>query len=194
MSNPPPYVKGHNLLEGKTVLVTAAAGTHVCLRQVDPAVVFPMIREHGVTHMCGAPVVLNMLVHAPAEQRVAFERTVEVESDEYGSVLDGFRKGFPDVRWRVNRVLSDGDWSSAHADLVGTHSGVWSGIEPTGVVIEWEHMLLFRFDGDLIAEVAVAVEFGASSEDLARAVHAHPTLAEAIKEAALAANRRVIHM
>ena len=58
--------------------VTAAAGTHVCLRQVDPAVVFPMINKHGVTHMCGAPVVLNMLVHAPAEQRVAFERTVEV--------------------------------------------------------------------------------------------------------------------
>jgi dihydrolipoamide dehydrogenase len=48
--------------------------------------------------------------------------------------------------------------------------------------------------GDLIAEVAVAVEFGASSEDLARAVHAHPTLAEAIKEAALDANRRVLHL
>ena len=58
--------------------VTAAAGTHVCLRRVDPAVVFAMIEEHGVTHMCGAPVVLNVLVHAPAEQRVSFERTVEV--------------------------------------------------------------------------------------------------------------------
>jgi fatty-acyl-CoA synthase len=58
--------------------VTAAAGTHVCLRHVDPAVVYPMIKEHGVTHMCGAPVVLNMLIHAPAEQRVTFDRTVEV--------------------------------------------------------------------------------------------------------------------
>jgi len=58
--------------------VTAAAGTHVCLRHVDPAVVYPMIKEHGVTHMCGAPVVLNMLVHAPAEQRVTFDHTVEV--------------------------------------------------------------------------------------------------------------------
>jgi dihydrolipoamide dehydrogenase len=48
--------------------------------------------------------------------------------------------------------------------------------------------------GDLIAEIAVAVEFGASSEDLGRAVHAHPTLAEAVKEAALDANRRVLHM
>jgi len=42
--------------------------------------------------------------------------------------------------------------------------------------------------------VAVAVEFGASSEDIARSVHAHPTLAEAVKEAALAVDRRSIHI
>jgi dihydrolipoamide dehydrogenase len=47
--------------------------------------------------------------------------------------------------------------------------------------------------GDLIAEAAVAIEFGASAEDLARSCHAHPTLAEAVKEAALAAGGRVIH-
>ncbi len=47
---------------------------------------------------------------------------------------------------------------------------------------------------DLIAEAAVAVEFGASAEDIARAVHAHPTLPEAIKEAALAAGKRAIHI
>jgi len=58
--------------------VTAAAGTHVCLRHMDPAMVFAVIKKHRVTHMCGAPVVLNMLVHAPAEQRVKFEHTVEV--------------------------------------------------------------------------------------------------------------------
>jgi dihydrolipoamide dehydrogenase len=47
--------------------------------------------------------------------------------------------------------------------------------------------------GDLIAEAAVAIEFGASSEDLARCCHAHPTLAELIKEAALAVDGRAIH-
>jgi dihydrolipoamide dehydrogenase len=46
---------------------------------------------------------------------------------------------------------------------------------------------------DLIAEAAVAVEFSASAEDLARSVHAHPTLAEVVKEAALDAGGRVIH-
>jgi fatty-acyl-CoA synthase len=58
--------------------VTAAAGTHVCLRRVDPALIFPMIRDHGVTHMCGAPIVLNTLIHAPDDVKVAFGRTVEV--------------------------------------------------------------------------------------------------------------------
>ena len=48
--------------------------------------------------------------------------------------------------------------------------------------------------GDLIAEVAVAMAFGASSEDVARACHAHPTLAEAVKEAALAVDGRAIHI
>ena len=58
--------------------VTAAAGTHVCLRKVDPAFIFPMIKQHRVTHMCGAPIVLNMLVHAPADVKVAFDHVVEV--------------------------------------------------------------------------------------------------------------------
>lgn len=47
---------------------------------------------------------------------------------------------------------------------------------------------------DLIAEAAVAMEFSASAEDLARSVHAHPTLSEAVKEAALDAGGRVIHL
>ena len=47
--------------------------------------------------------------------------------------------------------------------------------------------------GDLIAEAAVAMEFGASSEDLARCCHAHPTLAEAVREAALGIGNRAIH-
>jgi dihydrolipoamide dehydrogenase len=48
--------------------------------------------------------------------------------------------------------------------------------------------------GTLIHEAAIAMEFGASSEDIARTCHAHPTLAEAVKEAALAVDKRAIHM
>jgi dihydrolipoamide dehydrogenase len=48
--------------------------------------------------------------------------------------------------------------------------------------------------GNLIAEAAVAMEFDASSEDIARTCHAHPTLTEAVKEAAMAVEKRAIHM
>ena len=48
--------------------------------------------------------------------------------------------------------------------------------------------------GNMIAEAAVAMEFGASSEDIARTCHAHPTLPEAVKEAALAVAKRAVHM
>ena len=47
--------------------------------------------------------------------------------------------------------------------------------------------------GELISEVTLAMEFGASSEDIARTCHAHPTYSEAIKEAALAVDKRAIH-
>jgi fatty-acyl-CoA synthase len=60
--------------------VTAMGGTHVCLRKMDPALVFRLIAEHGVTHMCGAPTVLAMLINAPVEQRVRFDRVVEIQT------------------------------------------------------------------------------------------------------------------
>ena len=61
-----------------TWAVTLAGGTHVCLRRVEPAPIFAAIAEHGVTHMCGAPVVLSMLIHAPEEAKRTFPQTVQI--------------------------------------------------------------------------------------------------------------------
>lgn len=58
--------------------VTAAMATHVCLRDVDPAVVYRLINDKNVTHMCGAPIVLNMLAHAPDESKSSFPQRVEI--------------------------------------------------------------------------------------------------------------------
>jgi fatty-acyl-CoA synthase len=60
--------------------VTAVAGTHVCLRRVEPAAIFAAIAEHRVTHMSGAPIVLNMLAHAPDAVKRRFDRVVEVST------------------------------------------------------------------------------------------------------------------
>jgi fatty-acyl-CoA synthase len=61
-----------------TWAVTAAGATHVCLRRVDPALIFPAIKRHRVTHMCGAPIVMTMLIHAPDEVKERFDHTVEM--------------------------------------------------------------------------------------------------------------------
>ncbi|MDA0702953.1 MAG: acyl-CoA synthetase [Proteobacteria bacterium] len=58
--------------------VTAAGGTHVCLRKVEPAPIFASIGEHRVNRLCGAPVVLNMLIHAPGAADIRFDHEVRV--------------------------------------------------------------------------------------------------------------------
>jgi fatty-acyl-CoA synthase len=57
---------------------TVLAGTHVCLRKVEAAAVFEMIEKYGVTHFTAAPVVLNMLIHAPDNVKRKFGRTIQV--------------------------------------------------------------------------------------------------------------------
>ena len=58
--------------------VTMIGGTHVCLRRVDPALIYPLIAEHKVSLMCAAPVVLTMLIHAPEHVVRRFDHTVQV--------------------------------------------------------------------------------------------------------------------
>ncbi len=56
--------------------MAANAGVNVCLRRVDPRLIFDMIREHGVSHYCGAPIVHSMLANAPEEWRKGIEHKV----------------------------------------------------------------------------------------------------------------------
>jgi fatty-acyl-CoA synthase len=58
--------------------VTAACGTHVCLRRVDPALIFPLLAERRVRPQFGAPIVLNALVHAPDGIKRRFDHRIEV--------------------------------------------------------------------------------------------------------------------
>ncbi|MDM0111292.1 acyl-CoA synthetase [Variovorax sp. J22R133] len=58
-------------------VLALVAGTGVCLRKVEPAAVYGLIREHRVTHMCGAPIVYSMMISAPAEARAGIGHTVQ---------------------------------------------------------------------------------------------------------------------
>ncbi len=58
--------------------MAAASGTNVCLRRVEAGPIYRAIAEHRVTHFCGAPVVLNLIVNASNEDRATFDHTVEI--------------------------------------------------------------------------------------------------------------------
>jgi len=53
------------------------AGTNVCLRRVETQAIFEAIKTHRVTHLCGAPIVLNMMINAPAEERALVDHPLE---------------------------------------------------------------------------------------------------------------------
>jgi len=86
-----------------TWTVTAAAGTHVCLRKVDPATVFRLIRDEHVALMCAAPTVLISLANAPAETR--------------GDVVPGVRvitAGAPPAAATIERLEGEFGWEVTH--------------------------------------------------------------------------------
>jgi len=58
--------------------VAALAGTNVCLRKVEAGAIFDAIADRGVTHFCGAPVVLGLILNASEKERRSFDHTVEV--------------------------------------------------------------------------------------------------------------------
>lgn len=58
--------------------ITMLAGTHVCLRKVEAGAIFDAIADHGVTHLCGAPIVMSMLIGASETERREFSHTVEM--------------------------------------------------------------------------------------------------------------------
>ena len=75
--------------------VAIMGGTHVGLRKVEARAIFQSIADNGVTHMCGAPIVLSTLINAPEEDRVPFDQSVKVftaGSAPAPAVLEGIAK------------------------------------------------------------------------------------------------------
>ena len=58
--------------------VTALAGTHVCLRRAEAGAIYAAIADEGVTHLCGAPIVMQMIINATDEERRSFEQEVRM--------------------------------------------------------------------------------------------------------------------
>jgi fatty-acyl-CoA synthase len=58
--------------------ITAMAGTHVCLRQIAAKPIYDAMADHGVTHLCGAPIIMGMLVNAPDNQKRELPRGIRM--------------------------------------------------------------------------------------------------------------------
>ncbi|HEY9346428.1 MAG TPA: acyl-CoA synthetase [Inquilinus sp.] len=75
--------------------ITVMAGTHVCLRRVAARDIYAAIADHGVTHLCGAPIVMGMLLNAPAGERRDFPQAVQMmtaASPPPATVLEGMAR------------------------------------------------------------------------------------------------------
>lgn len=75
--------------------IAANVGTHVCLRKVDPQLIFSLIKEHGVTHYCGAPIVHTLLINAPDEWKAGITQKVSAMvagAAPPGAMIEGMAK------------------------------------------------------------------------------------------------------
>jgi fatty-acyl-CoA synthase len=75
--------------------ITALAGTHVCLRRVAARDIYAAIADHGVTHLCGAPIVMGMLLNAAPEDRRDFPQPIQMmtaASPPPAAVLEGMAR------------------------------------------------------------------------------------------------------
>ncbi len=84
-------------------VVTAVGGAHVCLRQVDPAMAFRLMRDESVTRLCAAPTVLIMLANAPADQRGEIRAGVRVMT-----------AGAPPAAATIQRIEGEFGWDLLH--------------------------------------------------------------------------------
>ncbi|MGH7053408.1 MAG: acyl-CoA synthetase [Stellaceae bacterium] len=80
--------------------VTALAGTHVCLRRVEAEAIFEAMAREGVTHLCGAPIVMNLLLHAAPGDRRALDRRIAMMTAGAAppaTVIEGMEKAGFDI-------------------------------------------------------------------------------------------------
>jgi fatty-acyl-CoA synthase len=87
-----------------TWIVTAAGATHVCLRKVEPARVFELIREQGVTWLCAAPTVLIALANAPTEARGTVPRGIHVVTAGAPPAAATIERMEGELGWEVTQV------------------------------------------------------------------------------------------
>ena len=148
--------------------VAASAGINVCLRKVDPAKIFELIPQHGVTHMCGAPIVYNTLINAPGAPKGKAARPVVgliAGAAPPVAVLEGAESigiklthvyGLTEVYGPASVCAEQPGWDELPADQraqMKRRQGVPYPLEEAVTVLDPETMQEVPRDGETIGEV-----------------------------------------
>ena len=148
--------------------IAASAGVNVCLRKVDPSKIFDLIREHGVTHMCGAPIVYNTLINAADAPKPGAARPVVgliAGAAPPVAVLEGAERigiklthvyGLTEVYGPASVCAEQPGWDDLPADQraqLKRRQGVPYPLEEAVTVIDPETMREVPRDGETIGEV-----------------------------------------
>jgi 3-(methylthio)propionyl---CoA ligase len=148
--------------------IAAAAGINVCLRKVEPAKIFELIARHGVTHMCGAPIVYNTLINAPDAPSDAAARPVVgliAGAAPPVAVLEGAERisiklthvyGLTEVYGPASVCAEQPGWDELAADQraqLKRRQGVAYPLQEAVTVIDPETMREVPRDGETIGEV-----------------------------------------
>jgi fatty-acyl-CoA synthase len=148
--------------------ISVKAGVHVCLRQVRAKQMYELIAEHGVTHLCGAPIVMSTLLNAPEEEKRALPHLVRfftAAAPPPAAVLAAMREAGFEVTHLYGLTESYGpavvnDWQDLWSDLPGdaqaalkSRQGVrYHALEALDV-IDPETMTSVPADGETLGEV-----------------------------------------
>ncbi len=154
-----------------TWAVTLQAGTHVCLRKVETGPIYDAMADHGVTHMCGAPIVMNMIANAPASARRPFSQRVHAMTGGAAppaAVLQRMTEigidmthlyGLTECYGPASVCVWQEDWASLSADAVAAKKARQGVVYPTlqGLgVLDPETMAPVPRDGETIGEIMLS--------------------------------------
>jgi fatty-acyl-CoA synthase len=148
--------------------VAARAGVNVCLRRVEAQAIFDLMREHGVTHYCGAPIVQGLLVNAPADMKAGIPAGIKAMvagAAPPASMIEGMEQmgfdlthvyGLTEVYGPATVCAKQGDWDEldiGERARLNARQGVRYHLQRDVRVLNPETMLPVPLDGETMGEI-----------------------------------------
>jgi len=144
------------------------AGVSVCLRKVDPAKIFELIKAHNITHMCGAPIVYGMLINAPEEWRAGLNHKVNgliAGAAPPAAIIEGCEKlgfdithvyGLTETYGPASVCAKQPEWDALSLEFRAGRNGrqgVNYHLQEAVTVLDTETMLPVPWDGETVGEI-----------------------------------------